>query len=185
VTQRGSQAREIAELSREYASPMSAHDEASPKEIAEAIDDAIAKCASLPGALLPILHAIQDRLGFVPPAAVPKIADALNLSQAEVHGVIGFYHDFRHAPPGRHVMKLCRAEACQSMACEALVARLKEKEGVVFRETTKDGALTLEPVYCLGNCALAPALMLDGKLHGRITPEKLDALVRTTKEGAS
>jgi formate dehydrogenase subunit gamma len=142
-----------------------------------AIDDAIAANRTLPGALLPVLHAIQDALGFIPPDAVPRIARALNLSQAEVHGVISFYHDFRHAPPGRHVLKLCRAEACQAMGAEALAARLTARLGIAWRETTPDGALTIEPVYCLGNCALSPALMLDGQLRGRITADGLDGLI--------
>ena len=141
------------------------------------IDEAIAQKRALPGALLPVLHAIQDALGYIPPDSVPRIAHALNLSQAEVYGVITFYHDFRSSPPGRHVLKLCRAEACQSMGSEALAARLTRRLGIAWKETTPDGALTIEPVYCLGNCALSPALMLDGKLRGRITADALDALV--------
>ena len=144
---------------------------------AQIIDDAIAANRTLPGALLPVLHAIQDALGFVPPDAVPRIAHALNLSQAEVHGVITFYHDFRTSPPGRHVLKLCRAEACQAMGSETLASRLTRKLGIDWKETSRDGAVTIEPVYCLGNCALSPALMLDGKLRGRITAEALDAIV--------
>src|SRR5262245_19866670 len=120
-----------------------------------AIDSAIAAHKDELGALLPVLHAIQDQLGFIPADAVPKVADALNLSRADVHGVITFYHDFRHDPPGRHVLKLCRAEACQSMGAEALVAHARKRLGVDFRQTTRDGAITLEPVYCLGNCALS------------------------------
>lgn len=141
------------------------------------IDEAIAAHRTLPGALLPVLHAIQDALGFIPPDAVPRVARALNLSQAEVHGVITFYHDFRSSPPGRHVLKLCRAEACQSMGSEALASRLTRRLGIAWRETSPDGALTIEPVYCLGNCALAPALMIDGRLRGRITAEALDGVV--------
>jgi formate dehydrogenase subunit gamma len=144
---------------------------------AQIIDDAIAANRALPGALLPVLHAIQDALGFIPPDAVPRIAHALNLSQAEVHGVITFYHDFRTAPPGRHVLKLCRAEACQAMGSEALASRLTRRLGIDFKDTSRDGAVTIEPVYCLGNCALSPALMIDGKLRGRITAEALDAIV--------
>ena len=150
------------------------------------IDDAIAANRSLPGALLPVLHAIQDALGFVPPDAVPRIASALNLSQAEVHGVIRFYHDFRSAPPGRHVLKLCRAEACQAMGSEALAAHLTRRLGIAWKETSRDGALTIEPVYCLGNCALSPALLIDGKLRGRVTTAALDDLVdacRRDREG--
>lgn len=141
------------------------------------IDEAIAAHRTLPGALLPVLHAIQDALGFIPPDAVPRVARTLNLSQAEVHGVITFYHDFRSSPPGRHVLKLCRAEACQSMGSEALASRLTRRLGIAWRETSPDGALTIEPVYCLGNCALAPALMIDGRLRGRITAEALDGVV--------
>jgi formate dehydrogenase subunit gamma len=145
------------------------------------IDQAIAANRELPGALLPVLHAIQDALGFIPPDAVPRIAHALNLSQAEVHGVITFYHDFRSAPPGRHVLKLCRAEACQAMGAEALASRLTGRLGIAWKETTPDGALTIEPVYCLGNCALSPAILLDGKLRGRITAEALDGIVDACK----
>ena len=145
------------------------------------IDDAIAANRALPGALLPVLHAIHDALGFIPPDAVPRIAGALNLSQAEVHGVITFYHDFRSSPPGRHVLKLCRAEACQAMGAEALAARLTQRLGIAWQDTTPDGALTIEPVYCLGNCALSPALLLDGKLRGRITAEVLDGIIEACK----
>ena len=141
------------------------------------IDQAIADKRSLPGALLPVLHAIQDALGFVPPDAVPQIAHALNLSQAEVHGVISFYHDFRSAPPGRHVLKLCRAEACQAMGSEALAAHVTRRLGIEWKQTSPDGALTIEPVYCLGNCALSPAAMLDGKLRGRVTAAAIDDLI--------
>jgi formate dehydrogenase subunit gamma len=158
-------------------------------EQADVVDEAIAARRQQPGALLPILHAIQDRLGFIPPDAVPRIADGLNLSRADVHGVVSFYHDFRSAPPGQHVLKLCRAEACQAMGYDKLAARLRERYGVAYGETTADGALTLEAVYCLGNCALSPAVQLDGRLHGRVTPERLDALVdplhSTKKQGAA
>jgi formate dehydrogenase subunit gamma len=143
----------------------------------DAIAVAIAENRHLPGALLPILHAIQDRLGFIPPDAAHRVADGLNLSHADVQGVISFYHDFRAAPPGRHVLKLCRAEACQSMGAQALEVRLKARLGIDFGQTTHDGALTLEPVYCLGNCALSPACMIDGQLKGRVTAERLDGLL--------
>ncbi len=148
-----------------------------PAVIEQAIAGAIEKNRQLAGALLPVLHAIQDKLGFVPPAATPIVAQALNLSAAEVHGVVSFYHDFRTAPPGRHVVKLCRAEACQSMGSERLEAHAKARLGVDFKETTDDGAITLEPVYCLGNCACSPAVMIDGRLHGRVTAESFDRLV--------
>src|SRR5882762_1614492 len=151
---------------------------------AQIIDNAIADKRALPGALLPLLHAIQDALGFVPPESVPRIAHALNLSQAEVHGVISFYHDFRSAPPGRHVLKLCRAEACQAMGSEALATHLTRRLGIEWKQTSRDGAVTIEPVYCLGNCALSPALMIDGKLRGRITPAALDALIDACRRDA-
>jgi formate dehydrogenase subunit gamma len=141
------------------------------------VDQAIAENRHLAGALLPILHAVQDRLGFIPPDSVARIADGLNLSHADVHGVVTFYHDFRSSPPGRHVVKICRAEACQSMGAHALEARLKARLAVDFGQTTPDGAITLEPVYCLGNCALSPAVMIDNQLQGRVTQERLDALI--------
>ncbi len=130
-----------------------------------------------PGAMLPVLHALQDAFGYVDPSAIPVIADVLNVSRAEVHGVITFYHDYRTAPPGKHVLKVCRAEACQSMGCNALVDHLEKSLGVELGGTTKDGAVTLEAVYCLGNCALSPAIMLDGKLHGRVTPTRAERLL--------
>jgi formate dehydrogenase subunit gamma len=148
------------------------------------IDQAIAEHRTLPGALLPVLHAIQDALGFIPPDAVPQIARALNLSQADVHGVISFYHDFRSEPPGRHVLKLCRAEACQAMGSEALAAHLTRRLGVAWKQTSPDGALTIEPVYCLGNCALSPAAMLDGKLRGRVTAAALDDIIAACRRPA-
>jgi formate dehydrogenase subunit gamma len=148
------------------------------------IAEAIAANRALPGALLPVLHAIQDALGFIPPDAVPQIALGLNLSQADVHGVISFYHDFRSTPPGRHVLKLCRAEACQSMGAEALAEHLTRRLGVAWKQTSPDGALTIEPVYCLGNCALSPAAMLDGKLRGRVTAAALDDLIAACRRDA-
>ena len=143
----------------------------------EAVDGAIAAHRDRPGALMPLLHAVQDTLGFVPSAAVAPIAHALNLSQAEVHGVVTFYPDFRRAPPGRHVLKVCRAEACQSMQATALEQHAQRRLGCGHHETSADGAFTLEPVYCLGNCAAAPNVMLDGALHGSMTPARLDALL--------
>jgi formate dehydrogenase subunit gamma len=137
-----------------------------------------------PGALLPILHGIQNALGYVPPEAVPTIAHALNLSRAEVHGVVSFYHHFRATPPGRHTIQICRAESCQAVGAEALIAHAKRQLGIGFHETTVDGAITLEPVYCLGNCALSPALLDGDAIHGRVTPERFDALVRTIREEA-
>lgn len=121
----------------------------------------------LEGPLLPILHAIQAAFGFVPDTAVPQIAAALMLSKAEVHGVISFYHDFRSAPAGRHVLKLCRAEACQAMGADRVAGAVKAALGIDWHETTPDGRVTLEPVFCLGLCACGPAAMVDGRLVGR------------------
>lgn len=121
----------------------------------------------LEGPLLPILHAIQEAFGYVPDSAIPQIAAALMLSKAEVHGVISFYHDFREKPAGRHVLKLCRAEACQTMGADAVADRIKVALGIDWHETTPDGRVTLEPVFCLGLCACGPAAMIDGRLVGR------------------
>jgi formate dehydrogenase subunit gamma len=143
----------------------------------DAVSGAVARLKDLPGALLPILHAIQDAVGYVPEAAVPLIADGLNLSRAEVHGVISFYHYFRDTKPGRHTIHMCRAEACQSMNQAALEAHAKGALGVEFHGTTANGAFSFEPVYCLGNCACSPAIMVDGELYGRVTPERFDAIV--------
>jgi len=131
-----------------------------------------------PDELIEILHQVQAAMGYIPEAAVPALAAALNLSRAEVHGVVTFYHDFRDKQAGRHVLKLCRAEACQSMGGEALVARAEDRLGVACGETSADGRVTLEPVYCLGLCATAPSAMMDGKIVGRMTAAKLDALLK-------
>ncbi|HEY4214345.1 MAG TPA: formate dehydrogenase subunit gamma [Steroidobacteraceae bacterium] len=130
-----------------------------------------------PGPLLEVLHAIQSSLGYVPEAVIPLVADGLNLSRAEVHGVVTFYHYFRRTPPGQHVISLCRAEACQSMGADALAEHAKQRLGVDFHETTADGRFSLEPIYCLGNCACSPAAMVDGRPFGRLTPERFDELV--------
>ncbi|MEN9704171.1 MAG: hypothetical protein RLZZ393_50 [Pseudomonadota bacterium] len=144
---------------------------------AEAVDAIIARHAGMPGPLLPILHAIQDAFGFVPPDAVPRIATALHLSRAEVHGVISFYHYFRHHKPGKHVVQVCRAEACQAMNCELTEAQAKQRLGADYGGTSADGRFTLEAAYCLGNCAAAPSVMVDDKLYGRVTPERLDTIL--------
>jgi formate dehydrogenase subunit gamma len=133
--------------------------------------------AAMPGALLPILHAIQERFGHVPGAAVAIVADVLNLSRADVHGVVSFYRDFRDAKPGRHVVKLCRAEACQAVGARGLERHATATLGVRFGETTADGAITLEPVYCLGNCAAGPSMMVDGEPVGRVDAAAFDATV--------
>lgn len=129
------------------------------------------------GALMPVLHGVQDAFGYIPPAAVPVVAERLNLSRAEVHGVITFYHYFRSTPPGRHTVQLCRAESCQAMHSTALEQHAKSRLGIGYHETTTSGAFSLEPVYCLGNCALSPAMMIDGHLYGRVTPQRFDAVV--------
>ena len=130
-----------------------------------------------PGALMPILRRIQDELGWVPRDSVPVLAEILNLTRAEVHGVLSFYHDFRHEPPGRVMVKVCRAESCQAMGGVALAEHIKHRLGCEFGATSADGAFTLEPVYCLGNCACSPAVVINGELLGRVTPEQFDAAV--------
>jgi formate dehydrogenase subunit gamma len=137
---------------------------------------------NMPGALLPILHEIQDSHGFIPADAVPVIAKALNLSRAEVHGVITFYHHFREQPAGRHVVQVCRAEACQSVGADALAAHASRALGCGFHETTADGRFTLEPVYCLGQCACGPAMLIGEQLHGRVDAKRFDALVAALPE---
>jgi formate dehydrogenase subunit gamma len=137
----------------------------------------LARGKNRPGPLLEVLHAIQERLGFVPPGAVPVIADGLNLSRAEVHGVITFYHYFRQQPAGRHVVQLCRAEACQAMGANNLAQHAKRRLGADFHSTSPDGAVTLEAVYCLGNCARAPAMLVDGELHGCVSAQRFDAVI--------
>ena len=132
-----------------------------------------ARCAT-EGATLPILHALQGRFGYVPREAIPMVAEALNLTRAEVHGIVSFYHEFRAAPPGRHVLRLCRAEACQAMGAERLHAAVHRRLGVGWHETTADGAVTLEPVFCLGLCAVAPSGMLDEAPLGRLDQTALD-----------
>ena len=128
----------------------------------------IAAHAGRPGATLPILHALQEAFGFVPRRTHAMIAEALNLSRAEVHGVVSFYHDFRGAPPGRHVLKICRAEACQAMGGVALAENALRQAGIAWGGTTSDGSMTIEPAYCLGLCACAPAALLDGEPVGRL-----------------
>jgi formate dehydrogenase subunit gamma len=130
------------------------------------------------GALLPILHDIQAAFGCVPAEAVPLIAEALNLTRAEVHGVVSFYHDFRDKPAGRHVLKLCRAEACQSMNSEALAQKVLDRFDLEWGETTPDGRVTVEAIYCLGLCASAPSALLDGEPMTRLTPQSIDEIAR-------
>jgi formate dehydrogenase subunit gamma len=156
--------------------PMPAAPALPPAERA-AVAAALAAHGKLPGALLPVLHAVQDALGYVPPGAVPLIAAGLSQTRAEVHGVISFYHWFRSTPPGRQVLHLCRAEACQAQGARALEQHVKRRLGVDFHQTTADGRYSLEPVYCLGNCAVGPSLMIGGELHGRVDARHFDELV--------
>ncbi|MBB3915733.1 formate dehydrogenase subunit gamma [Rhizobium fabae] len=137
----------------------------------------VADLRFLEGPLLPILHGVQAEFGYVPQEALPVIAEELNLSRAEVHGVMTFYHDYRDHPAGRHVLKLCRAEACQSMGGDAVAERVKKLLGIDFHQTTLDGSVTLEPVYCLGLCACAPSAMLDGEVYGRVDDQTAAELV--------
>lgn len=150
-------------------------------EIVSAVTPIVERWRHEEGPLLPILNGIQRELGYVPREALPVIADALNLSRAEVYGVVSFYHDYREKPAGRHVLKLCRAEACQSMDGEAIAERLQSLLGVKFGETAADGSVTLEEVYCLGLCACSPAAMLDGEVIGRLDEEKLAEIVREVR----
>jgi formate dehydrogenase subunit gamma len=139
---------------------------------------------SRPGPLIEILHAIQAALGYVPEGAVSVVAEGLNLSRAEVHGVVTFYHYFRRTPPGKHVVSLCRAEACKSMGADDLAEHAKASLGVDFHETTNDGQFSLEPIYCLGNCACSPTAMVDDRLYGRLTPERFDAVIAERRRKA-
>jgi len=144
-------------------------------------DEIIAAHARREGAMLPMLHALQEAFGYIPEGAIPLVAEALNLTRAEVHGVVTFYHDFRREPGGRHVLKLCRAEACQSMGGDALAAQARTRLGIDWGETTGDGSVTLDAVFCLGLCATAPSAMLDGKPVGRMNAARLDRLIEQTR----
>ena len=137
----------------------------------------IAQHKNMPGALLPLLHSIQDNIGYVPEACYLPISKALALSVAEVHGVVTFYHHFRRHPAGRHILQVCRAESCQAMGSEKLEANIKSSLGIDYHQTTQDGAITLEPVYCLGNCACSPAVMIDDEVYGRMDNQKLAELI--------
>jgi formate dehydrogenase subunit gamma len=145
----------------------------------DAIMDAVRLHRDIEGPLLPILHAIQGRLGWVAPRLVPLIAHELNLSRAEVHGVISFYHYFRQHEPGRHVIYVCRAEACQSVGARELEAHAKRALGIDFQGTSADGRYSLEAVYCLGNCACGPSMMIDRELHSYVTPGRFDDITRS------
>jgi formate dehydrogenase subunit gamma len=150
-------------------------------EIATATEAIVARLKPLEGALLPILHEVQEVFGHVPQQALPVIADGLNLSRAEVHGVVSFYHDYRESPAGRHVIKVCRAEACQSMGGDDLAERLLGLLDLDWHETSGDGSVTVEPVYCLGLCACAPAALVDGEVMGRLDAAGVDELAKAVR----
>ena len=169
MTRRGWNAREFLKLQSEQAIQD------------EEIRHIILPLKDKPGALLPVLHSLQDKFGYVPPEAVPVIADELNLTRADVHGVISFYHDFRSEPPGRHILKICLAESCQAVGGITLTALAKLRLGVDFHETTTDRAFTLEPAYCLGGCACSPTIMVDGEVHGRVSPERFSELLEEAR----
>jgi len=145
------------------------------------VEQIISALKHKPGALLPILHGVQDSLGYIPDTAISAIASALNQSRAEIHGVISFYHQFRTNPPGKHVIQICRAEACQSMGARELEAHVKQTLGVDFHQTTADREITLEAVYCLGNCACSPSVRVDDQILGRMTTDKFDQLTTQLK----
>ena len=153
-----------------------------PAGTAAAVSAALAECRGVDGALLPVLHAVQRRLGHIPRDAIPAIAKAMNLSRAEVHGVVSYYHHFRSEPPGSCVVQVCRAEACQAMGADALLAHARARTGCSAAEPdSADGRFTVEPVYCLGLCASSPAALVGESLHARLTPQRLDSLL----DGAS
>ena len=143
----------------------------------QVVDDIASGLVEKPGALLPILHGIQDALGYIPPDVVPQIADVLNLSRAEVHGVISFYHYFRSSPPGRHVVQICRSESCQAMGSPALEEHAKQALKIDFHQTTADGQITLLPVYCLGNCACSPSVRVGDEVHSHVDADKFDKIL--------
>ncbi len=143
----------------------------------DTLDAILDRYAAVEGALLPILHAIQSAEGYVPVSAVPRIAERLHLSRAEVHGVISYYHHFRDKPAGKVVVQICRAEACQAVGGDALAAEAVEALGCDFHQTTSDGSVTLEPVYCLGQCACGPSVMINDDVHARMNVDRLKRLV--------
>ncbi|MFI3122556.1 MAG: formate dehydrogenase subunit gamma [Methylococcales bacterium] len=144
----------------------------------QTVQTIVADLKDKPGALLPILHAIQNTLGYVPPEIVPTIANALNLSRAEVHGVISFYHYFRDHAPGKKTVRICRAESCLAMSGKDLENHAKAKLGIDYHETTADGKFSLEPVYCLGNCACSPAIQIDNDVYGRVSNTDFDEILK-------
>lgn len=151
-------------------------------DLEKAVTAIVANHAGQMGSLMPILHAIQEQFDYVPEAVVPLLASQLNLSRAEVHGVIHFYHDFRSEKPGKHVIQVCRAEACQAMGSRDLEKHIKDLLGIDYGQTTKDGQFTLKPVYCLGNCACTPSLRIGDDIYARVTPKRFEQLLQTLLE---
>ena len=150
-------------------------------ETKRVIESIISQHAHLEGAMLPILHAVQDSIGYIPEAAIEVIARKMNLSRAEVHGIISFYHDFRTQPTGQTTIHLCRAEACQAMGSRALETHVKAKLSIEFGQVTADGRFALEPVYCLGNCACSPSIRIGDATYARVSPERFDQLLEQAK----
>jgi formate dehydrogenase subunit gamma len=151
--------------------------QASAVSLQEIVDRIIESHRGKVGALLPVLHSIQNKLGHVPRQAVPMIAQAMSLSRAEIHGVMSFYHDFRSEPTGENIIHLCRAEACQAMGSRELEQHVMHRLGIAYGETTADGLVSLEPVYCLGNCACTPSIRVNDDIHARVTAQKFDELM--------
>ena len=143
----------------------------------EFIQEIIDQLKHKPGATLPILHAIQDKVGYIPDSVAPLIAESLLLTRADVHGEISFYHHFRTTPPGNHTIEVCRAEACQAMGCRSLEAHVKKALGIDYHQTTSNREFSLDPVYCLGNCATAPSIRIDDNIYGRVSPDCFDKLI--------
>ena len=150
-------------------------------QTSQRIEEILKAHKGLEGALLPILHAVQAEFGYIPQEILPTIAKDLNISRAEVHGVVSFYHDYRETPAGRHVIKLCRAEACQAMGADQVAAHVQKSLGVDWHGTTADGAVTLDPIFCLGLCACGPAAMVDGKLIARVDVARMDKIIGALK----
>lgn len=148
----------------------------------QSIQHIIDELKAKPGAMLPILHAIQEHVGYIPEKAVSLIAESLLSTRAEVHGVISFYHHFRTSPPGQHIIEICRAEACQAVGCRALEAHAKQRLGVDYHQTTADHVFSLEPVYCLGNCAVGPNIRVGDEIIGRVSPDKFDEIVASRQQ---
>lgn len=148
----------------------------------ETVREIIQRLKSKPGALLPVLHAVQEYIGHIPDNVVPIIADEMLLTRAEIHGVISFYAHFRNHPTGKHIVEICRAEACQSVGCRQLEEHAKNTLNIDYQQTTDCGSITLEPVYCLGNCATGPSIRINDDIHGRVTPERFDELVENCRQ---